>query len=186
MGKEGHCHPGSAPLHRLRAPLAGPAAAQQPEPVPRQRKRSSGRGPLLTSVPVTPPPRAGARTLILGEAPSRSPSCRGREGASQRFHCPLEFPPGQLWGRQTNSRTPYLHTHPPLLSGWRELFATFIFLFIRRGSGVGMGRESCFLMMKEGGRKEQRSVQGNVLSDEAVIRSYRWAGYLISYLTRGA
>lgn len=41
-------------------------------------------------------------------------------------------------------------------------------------------------MMKEGGRKEKRSVPGNILSDEAVIRSYRWAGYLISYLTRGA
>lgn len=49
-----------------------------------------------------------------------------------------------------------------------------------------MGWESCFLMMKEGGRKEKRSIQGNILSDEAVIRSYRWAGYLISYLTRGA
>lgn len=61
--------------------------------------------------------------------------------------------------------------------------ATFIFYSLEQ---VGMGWESCFLMMKEGGRKEKRSVQGNILSDEAVIRSYRWAGYLISYLTRGA
>ena len=72
-------------------------------------------------------------------------------------------------------------------AAWVErTFCNFYFLFLRRGSGVWRGRESCVLMMKEGGRKEKRSVPGNILSDEAVIRSYRWAGYLISYLTRGA
>lgn len=154
--------------------------------MPRQRKRSSGRGHRLTSVPVIPPYRAGDQESYLTERPPPpgSQPCQAREKASQRFHCLLEFPPKQLWELQTNNR---IHANTYSTAAWVErTFCNFYFLFLRRGSGVWRGRESCVLMMKEGGRKEKRSVPGNILSDEAVIRSYRWAGYLISYLTRGA